>query len=127
MDSSNPIIEISERKGIDEAAAQHKKRIFQQKEPPLTTVEMMHGFAPSLIMSGNKIVKYDGRMMIVWRALITTSRTILVEWDTWYLLTALTILCFIAMGISVVTGNYTSIEKSDVTSRVQTLLSFVLR
>ena len=81
MESSNPMVEINSRKTLDQA--EHKKRIFQQKEPPLTKVEMLNGFAPSLVMSGNKIAKYDGRMMIVWRALITTSRTILVEWDTW--------------------------------------------
>lgn len=65
--------------------------------------------------------------MIIWRALVTTSNTILEEWDTWRLLCGLTVVCFITMACIMASGTESSIPlQISVTNRVQVLLSFVL-
>lgn len=72
-----------------------------------------------------KIVKY-GEMAVA-KCIVSFPHTILVERETWRLLTCLTILCFATMIISIVTGSAESMGMSNVTGRVQLLLGFVLR
>jgi len=73
-----------------------------------------------------KLVRYDPKHLSIWRAVFTVSKTILTHWDTWYHLGVLTLLCAGAATLVIVTGGFHSIPLSDVTSRIQTLLSFVL-
>lgn len=68
-----------------------------------------------------QVVRYDIREMSVWKALICSTHTILVEWHTWwhqfylvmdlfspvlcrYLLIFLTVMCFLTMAIICLTG-----------------------
>jgi hypothetical protein len=74
-----------------------------------------------------KITKYGD--MGVWRTLISFPHTVIAESETWKLLGILTILCFITMALVLFVpfDGEGSIPESDVTNRVEFLLSFVLR
>jgi hypothetical protein len=52
-----------------------------QFPPPLEKIEFK--WRPWLLMSEGKVVRYDIREMSVWKALICSTHTILVEWHTW--------------------------------------------
>lgn len=83
------------------------------------------GYDIKLYKNKGKIIKYGE--MGVWNTLISFPHTILVERETWKLLGFLTVICFLTMFICVVSGSVKSMGTSDVTGRVQILLSFVLR
>lgn len=55
------------------------------------------------------------------------SHTIVSDINTWMHLGMLTIICFITMGIMIVTESNMSVnDNNSVTTRIQTLISFVL-
>jgi len=96
-----------------------------QKDVPWTKKE--HLIAPWFLKCDGKIAKYDMSGLHIWRALFSFSHTVLGDWDTWYHLNYLTVICFLTMGIVLLTGSYKSINNtSDLTARAQLLITFVL-
>eukprot|EP01031_Cornospumella_fuschlensis_P037398 gene37398-45415_t len=105
-------------------SAEEIKNLFDQMVPPM--YKKVHTFDPTFMKCDGKIVKYESREMHVWKALVSFSHTILSDGDTWSHLSALTVICFIAMGICIATGSYKSIyDSNSVVSRIQLLISFV--
>ncbi|RYG95675.1 hypothetical protein EON65_55620 [archaeon] len=105
-------------------SAEDIRQLFNQMPPPM--YKKVHRFDPTFYKCDSKIVKYESRELHVWKALVSFSHTILSDGDTWSHLSALTIICFITMGICVASGSYKSIyDSNSVVSRIQLLISFV--
>eukprot|EP01035_Chromulina_nebulosa_P031306 gene31306-41725_t len=105
----------------------YRDAILIRKQIPVPWVKNTHLVAPWFLKADSKIAKYDMSGLHIWRALFSFSHTILGDLDTWYHLGYLTIICFITMAVVYYSGSYLSVDNnSDLTSRTQLLLSFVL-
>lgn len=83
-------------------------------------------FDPTFNLCDGKILRYEPKQLAIWRALVSTSSTILTDWDTWNHLTILTVICFITTFLVWISGSEQSIEDTNsVVNRIQVLISFI--
>eukprot|EP01036_Dinobryon_divergens_P030509 gene30509-39762_t len=83
----------------------YRDAILIRKQIPVPWVKNTHLVAPWFLKADSKIAKYDMSGLHIWRALFSFSHTILGDLDT----------CYLSVD-----------NNSDLTSRTQLLLSFVL-
>eukprot|EP01038_Epipyxis_sp_PR26KG_P007569 gene7569-10312_t len=124
MEVLNPTINGANSNDLNKLSKETINSMFNQSPPPWRKKE--HTIAPWFMKAEGKIMKYDAKRVGQWNALVSFSHTIVGDTDTWKQLGYLSVICFVTMGICLLTNSASSQwDEYSVVTRVLTLLSFV--
>jgi hypothetical protein len=95
------------------------------------TYDPCRGYKAIRCQETKKTPNYSQVNLQTWRALFITSRTILVQWETWTLLSYLTVLSMICFAMAILSPNIgesfpIEVGEQDLQGRLTFLMSFVL-